>query len=374
MVVGFEAKRFFKNYTGLGNYSRFIVNSLCENYPENRYYLFTPSFNSHPEIEDIIKKSNIEVVCPPDHYKGFTRSIWRTWGMSKNGSMPDLNVFHGLSHELPIGLPKHIKTVVTVHDLIFMRYPQFYNRVDRWIYKSKLSYACTHADKIVAVSQQTADDVVNYLGVSPSKIEVVYQGCHTNYKQKFSKDELEAMKRKHKLPAEYILNIGTVEQRKNLLSLVRAMAEMPAESRIPVVVIGRHTEYAKLVIAEAIKLRVIDHFHFMEIPFRDFPALYQAAKVFVYPSLFEGFGIPLIEAVESGTPVITSTGSCFAEAAGPGALYVDPLNHAELKDALLKVLSDDQVRERMVREGAEYVKQFSPSIISKNMMKVYNQL
>jgi glycosyltransferase involved in cell wall biosynthesis len=375
MLIGFEAKRFFKNYTGLGNYSRFIINALSEYYSENQYILYTPTDQPHPEVDVILKKKNIEVVAAPKYYPGFTRSIWRTWGVSNDSTLSKLDIFHGLSHELPIGLPKQIKKVVTVHDAIFLRYPQFYNHIDKWIYKSKLAYACNNADKIIAVSKQTAEDLIEFFKVDPAKIDVVYQGCHSNYKQRFTIEQLESIKKKHGLPKNYILNVGTIEPRKNLLLLIRALAEIPKNERLPVMIIGKETAYAAIVKEEANRLGVMDDITFLKnIPFADFPAIYQAAQVFVYPSLFEGFGIPLIEAIESGVPVITSTGSCFLEAAGPSALYVNPHQPLDMKEALLKVIADQGLRRKMIDEGHDYVKQFRPEIIAEKIMETYKSI
>lgn len=373
MNIGFEAKRFFTNHTGLGNYSRFIVDALSTYNENDNFLLYTPRSTPHKDSRDILSRSNVKVVTPSAAFQMFkARSLWRTWGISQHPTMEALDVFHGLSHELPIGLPAHVKKIVTVHDLIFIRYPEFYNQIDIWIYKSKLLHACRNADKIIAVSKQTASDLTEFLHVDPKKIEVVYQGCHSNFKTKLSSQEIASVKTKYQLPSEYILNVGTVEARKNILVLVKALAQIPEGLRLPLVVIGKHTTYYQTVVEEATKLGVIKDIKFLNnVPFIDFPAIYQGAKVFVYPSLFEGFGIPLIEAIESGVPVITSKGSCFIEAAGPSAKYINPLDPAELKETLMAVLSDSALQSQMVLEGTEYIKKFTPQVISSNLIKAY---
>lgn len=374
MKIGFEAKRFFTNVTGLGNYSRFVVDALSKFHPENEYILYTPRTGKPGDTQHILARQNVHVVTPPNTYKMLkASSLWRTWGISRHSSMNDLNVFHGLSHELPMGLPAHIRSVVTVHDLIFLRYPQFYNQIDAWIYKSKLAYACREADKIIAISNQTASDLVEFLGVDPAKIDVIYQGCHANFRTSLQADEINSVRKKYNLPSEYLLNVGTVEPRKNILQLIRAMALLPAESGLPLVVLGRHTPYFKTVMEEASRLKLLDKIIFMEnIPFNDFPAIYQGAKIFIYPSLFEGFGIPLVEAIESNVPVITSRGSCFSEAAGPAAQYVDPLDPGQLADSIIKVLSDDQLQLTMKRESYQHVQQFRPEIVAQSLMTLYD--
>jgi glycosyltransferase involved in cell wall biosynthesis len=376
MNIGFEAKRFFTNQTGLGNYSRFIIDALSNYASENQYHLYTPRLNANNEITPILKRTNVKTHLPSKFYKiTHTTSLWRSWGMCKDPSIKNLQIFHGLSHELPVNFPKHVKKVVTVHDLIFYRFPQFYKSVDVSIYKTKLTHACKNADKIIAISEQTSQDLQQFLKVDPAKIEVVYQGCHPNFKRHISEAEKRNVKLKYNLPDRYILNVGTIEVRKNIKVLIEALAMLPKEERIPLVVVGKATPYLKEVIVSASKLDVLDNIIFIHnASFQDFPAIYQQAEVFVYPSLFEGFGIPLVEAIESGVPVVTSTGSCFREAAGPDALYADPDSPEELSFHLKNILTHPALREKMISESKKYTLRFSPQNVAKDMMTVYNQM
>ncbi|MEX2235349.1 MAG: glycosyltransferase family 1 protein [Cyclobacteriaceae bacterium] len=375
MNIGFEAKRFFTNNTGLGNYSRFVVRALSNHFPDDQYYLYTPRDPLHNDTLDILKKPNISVITPGNWYKFFrTTSLWRTWGISKESSMQDLHVFHGLSQELPVDLPKKIKKIVTVHDLIFYRFPQFYNPIDIAIYKKKLKFACDKADKIIAISEQTKADLLEFLKIAESRIEIIYQGSHPNFKRKLSFSEIETVRNKYKLPSDYILNVGTIEKRKNLLVLIKALSLLPKEARIPLVILGRPTKYFKEVLAVAKQLNVLDTIFFPQnVHFNEFPAIYQKAKLFIYPSLFEGFGIPLIEAIESGVPVITSIGSCFTEAAGPSSIFVDPHNEEVLAFEINKVLLDPTLARSMVSGSYNYIQRFEPAVIGKKIMDVYKQ-
>lgn len=376
MKIGFDAKRFFNNFTGLGNYSRFIIGSLSEHLPENKYWLYSPKIKDHSELTSIVARSNINVVTPSSLYNFFhASSLWRTWGVSSDPSVKNLDLYHGLSQELPLNLPRTIKKVVTVHDLIFFRSPELYNPVDVSIYKAKVKKACRQADRIIAVSQQTAGDIINFLKVEPGKVEVVYMGCHRNFKKKFSAEDINNVKAKYDLPVQYILNVGTIEQRKNVLILVKALALIPEDLRKQVVIVGRPTSYKKQVVEEALRLGVEKWISFLHnIPFADLPAIYQGAQIFVYPSIFEGFGIPLVEALESSIPVITSTGSCFKEAAGPGSIYVDSNNEEELAFQLKRVLEDETLREQMILAGKKHITQFEPNVIAGNLNSIYSSL
>jgi glycosyltransferase involved in cell wall biosynthesis len=376
MKIGFDAKRFFNNFTGLGNYSRFIIGSLSEYLPENKYWLYSPKIKNHPELTSIVARSNINVITSPSVYNFFhASSLWRTWGLSFEPSVKNLDLYHGLSQELPLNLARTIKKVVTVHDLIFYRSPELYNPVDVTIYKAKVKRACLQADKIIAVSHQTAEDIISFLKVKREKVEVVYMGCHPNFKKKCSVEDINKARAKYNLPVQYILNVGTIEQRKNVVVLVKALALIPKELRMQVVIVGRPTSYKKQVVEEAHRLGVEKWISFLHnIPFADLPAIYQGAQIFVYPSIFEGFGIPLVEALESSVPVITSTGSCFKEAAGAGSIYVDSNSEEELAFQLKWVLEDETLRKQMVIAGKEHITQFEPNVIAGNLNSIYKNV
>jgi glycosyltransferase involved in cell wall biosynthesis len=377
MNVGFEAKRLFSNFTGLGNYSRFLVEALSSNYKDDSFFLYAPSVKKHPEVNEIISRENIEVISPKGIFSkpGFS-AIWRSWALTCHSSVKELSVFHGLSQELPVGLPRRVKKVVTVHDLIFLRYPQFYKPIDVSIYKRKVKQACDAADCIIAISRQTAEDIQSILNLDfGAKIKIVYQGVHPNFERKRSEGELQGVAHKYKLPKRFILNVGTIEERKNLLTLVKALAIIPAKDRLPLIVIGRKTNYYALVDEQIKALKLEEYVTILSgVSFSDFPAIYQQATVFVYPSLFEGFGIPLVEAIQSGVPVITSTGSCFSEAGGPSTMYVHPENPEGLAEKISLVIHDPELRNVMKTAGLEYIEKFRPEVIARDMHKVYESL
>ena len=373
MKIGFDAKRFFNNFTGLGNYSRFVIRALSEHVPQNEYMLFTPKVKAHPELNSILSSHNVRVVTPPYGYSLLgAGSIWRTWGISKSEETKALDVYHGLSQELPVNLPTNVKKIVTVHDLIFIRYPHLYKSIDTAIYKAKVKAACKQANRIVAISRQTKEDIVHFLNVDAAKIDVVYQGCHPNFKKVYSADQINSVRTKYDLPRHYILSVGTIEERKNVLLLIKAIALLPIDLRIHVVIIGRSTDYKRKIVEQAAKMRVSQWLIFLhDVSFVDLPAIYQGAEVFVYPSIFEGFGIPIVEALESAVPVIATKGSSLQEAGGPGAIYLDPENEQEMFDHLKRVLSDNDLRKKMIEEGREHIKQFEPGVIADKIMKVY---
>ena len=361
MRIGFDAKRVFNNFTGLGNYSRFVIDALSTYYSDNDYLLYTPKIKQHPEVQ---KYLDLGIRLPQ---KGRSGAWWRTFSIADDIKKDKLDVYHGLSNELPLRKVPGVKTVVTVHDLIFLRFPEYYGVIDVSIYKWKLKKACQSADVIVAVSQQTANDLKDFLDVDARKIHVVYQGCHPQF---FKTGSIDDVRKKYNLPNDFILYVGTIEKRKNAGLIIKALSLMKQE--MPLVLVGKPTKYMVELEELIEKYNVRDQVKFIHnAAFVDLPALYQAASLFVYPSVFEGFGIPIVEAIACGVPVITSNGSCFSEAGGPHCIYVNPSNPEELADSITMVLENSALRATMVDGSKTHISRFAPQVIASDLMKLY---
>jgi glycosyltransferase involved in cell wall biosynthesis len=236
-----------------------------------------------------------------------------------------------------------------------------------------MEYACRVADKIVAVSSQTRDDLIHFLDVDPDKIEVILQSCNPIFQKKIPDEEYQNIKFKYGLPDNYLLYVGTIEKRKNLLNILKALKAK--KIGIPLVAIGRKTDYYYKTIKPFLEDNKMDIIIFpQEVNNDELPALYQNALCFIYPSFFEGFGIPILEAITSGTPVITSKGSCFEAAGGPGSIYVDPYNPDEIGDAVLQVTGNQKFRSCLVEKGFEHARLFSSDQIAKKYMNLYKTL
>lgn len=371
MRIGFEAKRVFRNFTGLGNYSRAVVRILAKEYPDNKYLLYTPS-QDH-KISNSLKTSfsNISIIeAPIKSLKSLWRIIWVTTDLKKD----NISIYHGLSNELPLNIKKSgIPSVVTIHDLIFLRYPQYYKFIDRKIYEYKFRKACENANRIIAISQQTKNDIVDLFKINSDKIDVVYQGCDPVFTFQKSEEEKKSVKDIYQLPDNFLLCVGTIENRKNQLLIVKALTHLPPD--INLVLVGKPAAYKTEILDflsknEHLKKRVT----FLEkVPFKDLPTIYQCASIFVYPSRIEGFGIPIVEALNSKVPVIGATGSCLEEAGGPDSLYIHPDNEIELAKSISKIYNDDLLRQEMTAKGLEYAKNFSDKSIAENLIKVYHK-
>ncbi len=372
MRIGFDAKKIVSNLTGIGNYSRNIVNALSA-YPDNRYVLFAPQKGTEECLRDLKESASVSFVYPSAP-SSFGQEWWRCRGITGEIARQQIDIFHGLSNELPMGLHKtKCKSIVTIHDLIFLRHPEYYNFIMRQILKAKTYYACRHADKIIAISRQTKQDIMDFYHIPESRIEVVYQGCNPVFQHKVSEDVQLATQKFYQIPSRYILCVGTIEPRKNQLTLVRTLPEL--REKIHLVLIGKSTPYQHVIEEEAHRLGIQERVHiFNRIPNRDLPAIYQGSTLFASLSFFEGFGIPVLEAITSGVPVIAATGSCLEEAGGPDSIYCDPSNPAQIADKFNELLACPERRVQMIQSGLKYASSFSESSVTGQLLSVYRQL
>jgi glycosyltransferase involved in cell wall biosynthesis len=364
MKIAFDAKRFFHNTSGLGNYSRDLVRILSEYEPDNEYLLLNK--NKSERGKDILERPNVQFI---ETSKG---NLSRQLKMGKDAQKQGADIFHGLSGELPLKWdPKPIKKVVTIHDLIFVRYPQYYSFFDRKIHFWKFKKAADSADKIIAISEQTKRDIIQYLKVPETKIEVIYQGCHHAFKEQQSPELMEAVKEKFKLPERFVLNVGTIEDRKNLLNVVKAISG----TEIPLVVVGRKTKYYQKIERFLKKNKMEKQVLFLEgVSMDELACLYKLADIFVYPSFFEGFGIPVIEALFSKTVVVTSNTSCLPEAGGKDSVYINPDNDLDIRAKLKFLWENESERKRREEKGFEFVQKFNDEPIAKQLINFYQKL
>lgn len=342
MRIGFDAKRALMNNTGLGVYARNLINSISNQYPDNDYFLFTPNIHEYL-LEQIGGK--FEMVLPSRKIDKILPALWRTFSAIRQIRDLRLDVFHGLSNELPFGIHKvkGLKKIVTIHDLIFLKEQSQYPLIDRIIYEQKVRYACKIADKIIAISYQTKRDLVKLMGADENKIEVIYQNYDEIFFDRASLEQKSLVQGKYSLPEKFILNVSAFFPRKNQLLLIKAFES--AMNQIPhhlILVGGYEMERSEIekYISEnniASRIQIIS-----QIPKEDLAALYQIADLFVYPSRFEGFGIPILEAMASGTRVLANDVSCFREIGADAITYFAENNQQDLADEILSCLSNMQ--------------------------------
>jgi glycosyltransferase involved in cell wall biosynthesis len=356
MHIGFDAKRAFQNSTGLGNYARDVLRILAEQRPGHRYVAYGPRL-----VEGQVP-TGVEARGPDRVFGRAIPSLWRVAGLAAQLRRDRVELFHGLSGELPTGIEKSgIRSVVTIHDLIFERFPELYSPIDRRIYAWKSRRAAERAERVIAVSEQTKQDLVERYAIRPERIRVVYQGCHPAFQRAPSPGADDAVARRLGLPDRYLLSVGTVERRKNLGLVVKALPGLPG---IPLLAVGRQTGYADE-----------DRVRFLTgVSMDDLAALYRRCSLFVYPSIFEGFGIPIIEALFSGAPVVTTEGGVFPEAAGPGSVYVAPTDVDGLRQTVAALLGYPQRQDAMRAAGLLHARRFTDHAIADGLSNVYQEV
>lgn len=367
MKIGFDAKRIFYNHTGLGNYSRGIVENLQQFHKNCDIHLFTPSLKSNVEGNFFQEKLTIHTASvKPSWY-------WRTFKMVQDLEKQNLDIYHGLSHELPKDIHQSkIKSVLTVHDLIFKIYPQQYKFIDSKIYDWKLRYACKAADVIVAISEHTKRDIIKYYNVPAEKIEVIYQTCGESFKKTASQEQKEQVRLKYQLPKQFLLSVGSIIERKNLLTLVKAMRNVD----IPLMIVGSGKAYKKKI-EHYIKENQLENkvIFLKNVSNEDLSVLYQLAEIFIYPSLYEGFGIPIIEAIFSKTPVITTTQSALPEAGGQYSNYICGTDVAELSTMINELLDNPMKTRANLQKSFDWAsEQFSPQTTANQLYELYERL
>jgi glycosyltransferase involved in cell wall biosynthesis len=367
LKIGFDAKRAFLNSSGLGNYSRNTLNALHQFFPGNDYILFTPEIK-----EDLFENYNhFKIVSPQNLVVKKLKSLWRSFFLVGLIKRYDVDLYHGLSNELPKGINKSgIPSVVTIHDVVFMRYPEFYQPIDRKIYFKKVKHACKSASKVIAISRQTQTDIETFFKVPPEKIELIYQPIAPVF---FEKQNREKIRKKYNLPEKFLLAVGTLEPRKNQLAVLKAIHS--ANIHLPLVFVGRPTSYSaklnRFIAENNMEGQVI---FLSNLPEKDLAGFYQSALVSLYVSVFEGFGLPVIEAMASGCPVITSTVSVLPETAGDAAVLCNPAKSKEIGEKISLLLNDEIFRNQIIQKGYERARQFHPEMYGKKLVALYRKI
>lgn len=367
MKIAFDAKRALNNSSGLGNYSRNLLNALMQNFSNEEYFLFSPQVK-----DDFFHQltGEFKMIFPETKLQKSAHPLWRSYGIKNQVLKNGIDIYHGLSSEIPFGMAQlHTRTIVTIHDLIFLKQVEQYPFVDRKIYALKTKYAAKHAHKIVAISNETKQDLVELLGVKEEKVDVIYPIVSSAFQKK-----TEADIQKYKLPRKYILNVGSFFPRKNQRTLIEAFDLIKQEIEEDLVLVGGagNMKEELMALIEKKKLnarvRIISN-----ATNEDMPAIYSGASVFVWPSLYEGFGMPIVEALFSMVPVITTKGGCFEEAGGKNSLYINPLSAEEIAASIKQSLNNDSDKQKRVRAGLEHAQTMSQQRIAELTMRLYRE-
>ncbi len=351
LTIGFDAKRALLNSTGLGNYSRRVIEQIAGLHPEWTLKLFSPRKGK------IDVGGGGEIVMPDTWLWRKFSSGWRVRrGLTSALVREGVDLYHGLSNELPLDILRSgIPSVVTMHDVIYRRYPENYSSFDRRIYDYKYGHSARNASRVIAISECTKRDVMEFYDVDPEKIDVIYQSTHPQFAKQVSDRMLEYVSKAYDLPERFIALVGTVERRKNQKLAVEALPFIDDEVKL--VIVGRSRQgYGEELVGSARKLGVEHRVIMLDsVAFEHLPAIYRLAEAAAYVSRYEGYGLPVVEALQAGSPVIAASGSCLEEAGGPGAVYVAPDDVKGFAEAANRLLESEQLRGDMVAAGRRHV-------------------
>jgi len=366
MIVGFDAKRIVRNGTGLGSYGRTLVNDLIRlGNNDMQLRLYAPDEGRDDLRGQIIEGA--EFCYPAGRPSSLRKAWWRSRSIVDDLVRDGVDVYHGLSGELPVGLRRAgIRAVVTIHDLIFLRHPEYYHWFDARIYEWKFRQALREADHIIAISQRTRQDILEFGGAQyADRISVIYQSFAPRFTTVVTPERRAEVRQRYKLPQRFVLNVGTIERRKNLAVAVEAVDLLPQD--IHLVAVGRPTPYVR-------ELPHSDRLHLLSgVPDADLAVIYSLAEAFVYPSRYEGFGIPIIEAIAAGLPVVACTGSCLEEAGGPYSRYVSPDDAIGMAEALKMSLRGARGRQERIDLSRDYIRRFQGTDVAAQVAKLYEK-
>jgi len=367
MIIGFDAKRIYDNTTGLGNYGRSLMHNLIRWFPQYDYRLFVHDkyYTGSPfKYQTFVDKTFVSKHYLPD--------VWRSTDINQDILKSGVEIFHGLSNELPLSMPEHVKPIVTMHDIIFHKFPDYFPLLDRQVYKYKVKKACEQARAIVAVSANTRNDLIEDFKVPEEKIFVVNPSWGREFEYEYTNWFTELLRHKYKIPFHFVLFVGATSQRKNLKVVIDAL-EFPENSEFALVVVSDGGDSLNEMESYVYNREIRHRVYFLKgIPWYELPGIYHMAKCLVYPSFYEGFGLPIIEGLKMGIPVVASDNSSLREAGGPGALYVDAKDVEGWADAINKTMLDQSVSGQLVREGQQYIQRFAPEVVTAAMVDLYS--
>jgi glycosyltransferase involved in cell wall biosynthesis len=374
MNIAIDATSIPRNKTGVGVYLVNLINEISNLDANNSYYIFVQS----DDVDSFnIEKDNFHlIIIDSNKYrKVFLRLFWEQIILPKKLKEYDIDILHSPHYTSPVFTK--VSRVVTFHDMTFYTLPKVHTFFKRLLFKIYMKISSKIADKIVTVSESTAKDVEKILDVSSNKTCVTYNAKKDMYKPINNQENIVEVCSKYNIRDNYVLFVGTLEPRKNIKTLIKSYSKLIKEinKEIKLVVVGKkgwmYKEIFELMRSLGIDNQVI-FTGFADL--EDLPYLYNGAEVFVYPSIYEGFGIPVLEAISCGTPTITSNVSSMPEVIGDAGITVNPNDVDELKDAIKRIIEDDDLKEQFRKQGIEQAKKFTWKNCAKDTLQVYKKI
>jgi glycosyltransferase involved in cell wall biosynthesis len=374
MRIGFDVRPFLKKETGVGIYCRNLLFHLAQIDRSNKYFLFSSSLKDKFPVQKIPPFPKKEF----RHFRFPVRLINLFWYQL---SWPPLDYFFRTDLDLahsptPLILPTKGKKIVTVYDLFFMDFPHMTDRETRQYFATRIKDSLLKADGIVAISEFTRNKVLERFALDEKKVKVIYLGLDRDFYTEVSAEEEEEVRKKFSLPPSFILFVGALEPRKNLLKLIEALKIVHEKhQKILLVIVGREGFDYENLEKKIDQLELRDWVKMMGyLPDKEVRAFYRLASVFAFPSLCEGFGLPLLESMASGLPVVTSKSSALPEIAQDGALYFHPEDPEDIADQLMLALQDEELRKTLREKGKKRALDFDWRKTAAETLSFYEYL
>lgn len=375
MRIGIDIRNIGKKRTGDEAVFFNLVKNLAKIDDANEYLLFTDITNTAIlcDIEaklEIENKSNFKIIS----LKCLNKFIWNAWTLPRYLRKNLVDVYH-TQYITPFFIPKKIKVITTIHDISFNFYPQLIKWTDLFFLKTLIPRSLKRADKIITVSNFTKKEIIKFYKVNPEKVETIYNATGDNFlKNTFIAGELNLVREKYNLPEKFILYIGTMQPRKNIPFLIEAYANVKNKlDGAKLVIAGKKSyNYDKKIDEVAAKYDLKDEILFPGyIDESDKPILFNLSHFFVFPSLYEGFGIPVLEAMSQGVPVLAADIPSLKEVGEEAVLYFNPRDLASLEKALYNISISQNLREKLAKSGLERSRLFSWKKTASKILEVY---
>lgn len=373
MTIGFDGIRTVNSDSELSYYDRLLISSLGMEHPRDSFMVYTPENSSDRGLSWLLSIASVHLKTP---YKAFSKWLWRNRsGIFTDFYRHDVKVFHGLDSVLPSGHGKNkVRMVITVRDLTFKRFMNDYTWLEKLYRNSRISRACKRADRVIATSEYVKNAIINKYGTSDSKIDVIYTAFRDEYIENLGDDIfIQNTKGKYNLPSNFILAITNFDNLSNMETLYKAFAKID-DKKIDLLIIGKKNAHYQQLKRLAEKLNIDERIvRVSSVNKHNFMCLYALSKAFIDPSMADGMGQCIIEAMISGTPLIASDDGCHREIAKDAALYFDPKNEQQLVAHINTVLNNPDKCKTLTAKGKELAATFTQKNLAQATMLTYNR-
>jgi len=374
MRIAIDATIIRKEITGTGFYIINLLNGLTKIDNLNKYYIF----GDKQCLEEFIKINKKNFIVVNKRFKNrVIRILWQYFIFPIVLKRKRIDILHSPNYITPL-FKFGFKIILTVHDLTFLLFPLKYTITKRLLFGKMLPFFIKMSDKIIAVSENTKKDILKFFNIPEDKIVVTYESYPDYYNDSIDASTAKSVVKKYGIEKNFILYVGMIEPRKNIISLLKAFSKLDNEIDLDLVIVGKKGWYYEEI------ERYMENIKFTElknkiiftgyVPEEELKYFYKSAFIFVYPTLYEGFGLPPLQAMACGTPVITSNISSLPEVVGDAAIKINPDDLGELKNSIKCLYKNEEKRDKLIKKGLENAKKFSLENAALNVLSLYNSL